>query len=146
MICMASEMRHRLSMLSQMGMLPKLVRNLLLDEKFQGHVTISPAIDTSDFVTLLSSPTYESVEYWVLKGERSTWPLIAAIRNRTAIEIALDKGKSHHCYCHSVECLTHIVELKHTALALAKIQAEIAPKSRAKRVMPQLSNKRKSIN
>ena len=76
-----------------MGLLPKLVRNLLLDEKFQGHVTIAPAISTLDFVTLLSSPTYASVEYWILKGERSTWPFLAAIRNRTTIEIALDKGE-----------------------------------------------------
>ena len=45
-----------------------------------------------DFITLFSSPTYESLEYWILKGEQSTWPHLATIRNRLMIEVALDDG------------------------------------------------------
>lgn len=33
------------------------------------------------------------INYWVLKGEQSTWSQLPLVWNRCAIELALDKGK-----------------------------------------------------
>ncbi len=89
------EFRYRLEMLRNLGLLPRVVSSIVLDERFKGHVAISPEISASDFETLFSSPTYASLEYWVKKGEQSSWPFISAIKNRMAIELALDDAIAH---------------------------------------------------
>lgn len=35
---------------------------------------------------LLETPTRETLDYWILKGERSVWPAVAALRVRCAVE------------------------------------------------------------
>ncbi|KAI8854930.1 acyl transferase/acyl hydrolase/lysophospholipase [Chytridium lagenaria] len=75
---------------SQLGLIPSFAKPLL-HQGLQGHVTIAPELSSSDIYTLFSNPTYDSVSYWVLKGEQSTWPFLAFIRNRTMIEMALDR-------------------------------------------------------
>ena len=40
-------------------------------------------------MSLFANPTHSTLEYWILKGEQSTWPYLACIKNRISIEIAL---------------------------------------------------------
>ncbi|CRK38010.1 hypothetical protein BN1708_007616, partial [Verticillium longisporum] len=42
----------------------------------QGHIT----------------PTRETLDYWILRGERSVWPAVAALRVRCAVENELDRS------------------------------------------------------
>ncbi len=37
-------------------------------------------------------PTKETLEYWILKGERSVWPAVAALKIRCAVETELDRA------------------------------------------------------
>ncbi len=41
---------------------------------------------------LLETPTKESLDYWILRGEKSVWPAVGAIKVRCAIESELDRG------------------------------------------------------
>lgn len=86
------EVHHRLSQLDSLGLLPTSVRRLLLDETVPGaSVTLVPDLNASDFLKLLETPTKESLEYWILHGERSVWPAVSALRVRCAIEVELDR-------------------------------------------------------
>ncbi|CAG8672263.1 12670_t:CDS:10, partial [Dentiscutata erythropus] len=88
---LSTEIKHRIFQLEQLRILPRRLRGIV-DEKVSGDVTIVPSISFSDFKTLFSSPTHESLDYWILKGEQSTWPLLALIKNRCIIEMVLDKA------------------------------------------------------
>ena len=83
------EIRHRLSQLDQLGWLPRFLHGAF-SEKFKGHITIPIVPSTEDLGILFSNPTYTSTNYWIKKGEQWTWPYLAVIRNRVAIEITLD--------------------------------------------------------
>ncbi|KAJ8656106.1 hypothetical protein O0I10_008119 [Lichtheimia ornata] len=87
----ASELKHRLYQLDQFHMLPNVFRPVV-DEKISGNVTIAPDLSISDFNILFSNPTHASLAYWILNGERATWPLLSFIRTRCMIELALDKA------------------------------------------------------
>ena len=90
---LALEVHHRLSQLDALGLLPTPARRLLLDETIPGaHITLVPDITLSDFVRLLETPTTESLEYWILRGERSVWPAVGALKVRCAVEVELDRG------------------------------------------------------
>ncbi|CAG8475880.1 16014_t:CDS:10 [Acaulospora morrowiae] len=86
----STEVRHRMSQLEQLRLLPTVFRGLV-DEKVSGNVTIVPSITFSDFKSLLSNPTHSSLDNWILKGEQSTWPLLALIKSRCMVELALDR-------------------------------------------------------
>ena len=87
------EVHHRLQQLDSLGLLPTTVRRLLIDETVPGAgLTVVPAIGAGDFLKLLEQPTKESVEYWVLRGERSVWGSVGALRVRCAVEVELDRG------------------------------------------------------
>src|SRR2546430_1292885 len=100
-----------------MGLLPRIFR-VFVDDKVSGNVTIVPQLTanvsnnlvnnfvvcspdveiyitlfTQDFKALFSNPTSETLGYWILKGEQSTWPALAMIRNRCIIDLALDRSK-----------------------------------------------------
>jgi TAG lipase/lysophosphatidylethanolamine acyltransferase len=51
-----------------------------------------PDLSPSDFVKLLENPTKDSIDYWILRGERSVWPAVGALKVRCAIEVELDRG------------------------------------------------------
>ena len=86
------EVHHRLSQLDSLGLLPTAIRRLLVDETVPGaSVTLVPDLAPSDFLKLLETPTKESIEYWILHGERSVWPAVSALKVRCAIEIELDR-------------------------------------------------------
>jgi TAG lipase/lysophosphatidylethanolamine acyltransferase len=87
------EIRHRLSQLDEFGLLPSAIRRLLVDETMPGaHMTLVPTIHPSDFLRLLDHPTKQSLEYWILRGERSVWPAVGALKVRCAVEVELDRG------------------------------------------------------
>ncbi|KAF8976818.1 hypothetical protein BGZ46_007928 [Entomortierella lignicola] len=63
----------------------------LVEEKVSGNVTIVPEVQLQDFKTLISNPTHKSIQYWILKGEQSTWPFLSMLKYRLMIELALDR-------------------------------------------------------
>ncbi len=89
---LTQEVHHRLVQMDTLGLLPATIRRLLIDETIPGaSITLVPTLQASDFWRLLESPTRESVEYWILQGERSVWPAVSTLRVRCAIEIELDR-------------------------------------------------------
>lgn len=87
------EVQHRLSQLDSFGWLPAAIRRFFLDEFVPGpSLLLVPDLSPTDFVRLLENPSDTSMQHWILKGERSVWPTIAALRTRCAIEVALDRG------------------------------------------------------
>ncbi|MCJ1357853.1 MAG: hypothetical protein MMC33_007849 [Icmadophila ericetorum] len=89
----ALEVHHRLNQLDNFGVLPRVVRHLLIDENIPGSgLTLIPAIHPIDLLKLLENPTKESLDYWILRGERSVWPAIGALKIRCAVEVELDRG------------------------------------------------------
>ena len=89
---MTQEIHHRLSQMDSLGVLPTPIRRLLVDETIPGAgLTLVPDLAPSDFLKLLETPTKESIEYWILHGERSVWPAVSALQTRCTIEIELDR-------------------------------------------------------
>lgn len=87
------EIHHRLSQLDSLGLLPSTVRRLLIDESVPGaSLTLVPDLHATDFLRLLETPTKDSLNYWIMAGERSVWPAIGALRVRCAVEVELDRG------------------------------------------------------
>jgi TAG lipase/lysophosphatidylethanolamine acyltransferase len=87
------EIQHRLHQLDELGMLPVGIRRFLLDESMPGaSLTLVPELSPGDFIKLLENPTKEGLDYWILRGERSVWPAVGALKVRCAIEVELDRG------------------------------------------------------
>lgn len=87
------EIQHRLHQLDELGYLSPSIRRFLLDENIPGaSLTLVPEFTPSDFFKLLENPTKEAIDYWILKGERSVWPAVTALKIRCAIEVELDRG------------------------------------------------------
>ncbi|KAL2022680.1 hypothetical protein VTK56DRAFT_4761 [Thermocarpiscus australiensis] len=87
------EMRHRLRQLDKLQLLSPSIRRLLMDEQIPGaSVTLVPEVKPSDFWRLMETPTIDTVNYWILKGERSVWPAVAALKIRCTIEMELDRA------------------------------------------------------
>lgn len=86
------ELHHRLSQLDSLGLLPTPIRRLLIDETIPGaSLTLVPDLKAGDFFRLMDMPNKESLEYWILQGERSVWPAISMLKVRCAIEVELDR-------------------------------------------------------
>ncbi|MCJ1478626.1 hypothetical protein MMC13_007307 [Lambiella insularis] len=87
------EVHHRLRQVDEFGLLPSPLRRLLIDESIPGTgMTVVPTITPDDFLKLLENPTKANLEYWILRGERSVWPAIGALKVRCAVEVELDRG------------------------------------------------------
>jgi TAG lipase/lysophosphatidylethanolamine acyltransferase len=87
------EVQHRLHQLDELGYLSPSIRRFLLDENIPGaSLTVVPELTPGDFFKLLENPTKDAIDYWVLKGERSVWPAVTALKIRCAIEFELDRG------------------------------------------------------
>ncbi|KAL9131076.1 MAG: hypothetical protein Q9217_000899 [Psora testacea] len=86
------EIHHRLNQLDALCLLPVAVRRLLIDETVPGaSLTLVPDLRPTDFWRLLETPTKESLEYWILQGERSVWPNVSLLKVRCAVEVELDR-------------------------------------------------------
>ncbi|KAG6019242.1 hypothetical protein E4U41_003314 [Claviceps citrina] len=87
------EVRHRLRQLDTLQLLPPGIRRFLVDERIPAaSMTLVPEVTGGDFVRLLETPTRETLSYWILRGERSVWPAVAALRIRCAVENELDRS------------------------------------------------------
>lgn len=87
------EIRYRLRQLDYFGLLPTRIRVFLVDERIPGHnMLLVPELSASDFWRLLETPTRDTLKYWILKGERSVWPAVAALKVRLGAEVELDRS------------------------------------------------------
>lgn len=87
------EIQHRLQQLDELGLLSPSIRRFLLDENIPGpSLTLVPELTPGDFFKLLENPNKEAIDYWILRGERSVWPAVTALKIRCAIEVELDRG------------------------------------------------------
>lgn len=90
---MTMEIHHRLQQLDSLQVLPNSIRRFLVDESIPAaSVTLVPELSAGDFVRLLETPTKESLDYWILRGEKSVWPAIGALKVRCAVETELDRN------------------------------------------------------
>lgn len=86
------EIRHRMRQLDMIGLLPAGIRRFLVDEEVPGaSMTFVPEVTAGDFIRLLETPTRETLDYWILRGERSVWPAICALRTRCLVEFEIEK-------------------------------------------------------
>lgn len=87
------EMRHRLRQLDTLGLLPASIRRFLVDEEVPGaSMTLVPKVTARDFVRLLETPTRETLDYWIQRGERSVWPAVCALTIRCAVEYEIESA------------------------------------------------------
>ncbi|KAK4124326.1 patatin-domain-containing protein [Parathielavia appendiculata] len=85
---------HRMQFLAELGVFPNLLTKLLsvMGQQYSGDVNILPEITLSDLPLMLKNPTPEFMLRNCLIGERATWPKLSRIRDRLAIELALDQA------------------------------------------------------
>ena len=89
------ELRHRLQQLDSLQLLPLSIRRFVVDEHVPAaSVTLVPEISASDFVRLLETPTQDSLDYWILRGEERLagyWsiesPMRGGVRARSWVSI-----------------------------------------------------------
>ncbi|KAI1261449.1 patatin-domain-containing protein [Xylariaceae sp. FL1019] len=89
-----SEALHRMQLMAEIGVFPNLVSKLksILSQKYSGDINILPAIGVLDLPNILKNPTIDFMTRSCLLGERATWPKLSRIRDRCAIELALDRA------------------------------------------------------
>ncbi|KAJ6437346.1 Patatin family phospholipase [Purpureocillium lavendulum] len=88
------EALHRLQFMAEMGLFPNLMTKCrsILSQKYSGDITILPEITMHDLPRLMSNPTSDFMLRSSFLGERATWPKLSRIRDRCAIELALDRA------------------------------------------------------
>jgi TAG lipase / lysophosphatidylethanolamine acyltransferase len=84
----SSELKFRMGQLSRMGLINSSISSLF-EARIQGHITIAPPLSSTDFYTIFGNPTFQALNYWIIKGQQSTWPFLAMIKNSTMIEYKL---------------------------------------------------------
>jgi TAG lipase/lysophosphatidylethanolamine acyltransferase len=101
---MTMEIQHRLHQFDSLGLLPLSIRRFLVDEHIPAaSVTLVPELSAGDFVRLLETPTQASLDYWILRGEKSVWPAVGALKVRCAIESELDRGYQYVIFLYSCD-------------------------------------------
>lgn len=88
------EVLHRLQFLAELGIFPTAVTKLrsVLSQKYSGDITILPETNIQDLTRVLKNPTVDFMERATLAGERATWPKLSRIRDRCAVELAIDRS------------------------------------------------------
>ncbi|KAI1428163.1 acyl transferase/acyl hydrolase/lysophospholipase [Xylaria sp. FL1777] len=87
------EVRHRMRQLDTLGLLPATIRRFLVDEDVPGaSMVLVPTVTASDFIRLLETPTRETLDYWILRGERSVWPAVCALKVRCMVEYDIESA------------------------------------------------------
>ena len=89
-----AESLHRLDVLAELRVESKLIHRLrsILNQRYSGDINILPEIPLEDFAKILTNPTSDFMLRTCLAGERAAWPKISRIRDRCAIEMALDRA------------------------------------------------------
>lgn len=88
------EALHRLQFMAEMGILPNLMTKFqsVLSQKYSGDITILPEMGINELSRLLVNPSADFMLRSCLAGERATWPKLSRVRDRCAIELALDNA------------------------------------------------------
>jgi predicted acylesterase/phospholipase RssA len=89
-----SEVCFRLQQLISLGFFyPRQLHHLLavLQQKYDGDITIVPELELSDLSGLFTDPSLEQIQRSIKKGERATWPLISVVWNQCKVELLLDQ-------------------------------------------------------
>lgn len=88
------EALHRLQFMAEMGIFPNLMTKCqsILSQKYSGDITILPEIGLIELPRLLSNPSADFMLRSCIAGERATWPKLSRVRDRCAIELALDNA------------------------------------------------------
>ncbi|KAM5350640.1 hypothetical protein ACJ41O_007145 [Fusarium nematophilum] len=88
------EALHRLHFLAELGIMPTFVTKFrsILSQKYSGDINILPEMGINDLPRLMRNPSPEFMMRACLMGERATWPKLSRIRDRCAIELALDRA------------------------------------------------------
>ena len=63
----------------------------ILDQDYRGNINIFPEVSLWRYANVTSNPTMESVQRFMLEGERATWSRMEMIRTQTHISSALDR-------------------------------------------------------
>ncbi len=61
----------------------------LLGQDYLGDINLHPDFPLTQYLNVMVNPGEKAIDAYVLAGERSTWPMIAMIRNQTRISRAL---------------------------------------------------------
>ncbi|KAK4162383.1 putative lipase [Cladorrhinum sp. PSN259] len=114
------ETLHRLHFLTELGIFPNLFTKLrcILSQKYSGDITILPEIAVQDLPLILKNPTPDFMRRNCIIGERATWPKLSRIRDRLAIELALD---------HAVHTLRTRVVFSKSQVDLRRMAANSEP-------------------
>ncbi|MBF0236421.1 MAG: DUF3336 domain-containing protein [SAR324 cluster bacterium] len=83
-------LNQRVNLASQSALVRKAYG--VIDQKYTGDINIYPGFNPLMYYKLLSNPTREGMENFILEGERATWPLIPRIRDQTLISRTFEKG------------------------------------------------------
>ncbi|RYP68646.1 hypothetical protein DL771_006516 [Monosporascus sp. 5C6A] len=88
------EALHRMQFMAELGIFPNLITKLrsILSQKYSGDINILPAVGLLDLPKILRNPSTHFMLRLSLIGERATWPKLSRIRDRCAIELALDRA------------------------------------------------------
>lgn len=88
------EALHRLHFLAELGIFPTAITKLrsVLSQKYSGDITILPEFNVHDLPRILKNPSIDFMERATLSGERATWPKLSRIRDRCAVELAIDRS------------------------------------------------------
>ncbi|POR39066.1 Lipase 4 [Tolypocladium paradoxum] len=88
------EALHRLQFMADLGVFPNLMTKCrsILSQKYSGDITILPEITMHDLPRLMRNPTADFMLRSSVLGERATWPKLSMVRDRCAIELALDRA------------------------------------------------------
>lgn len=63
----------------------------ILDQDYRGNINILPEVSLWRYINVTRNPSLESVQRFMLEGERSTWPRMEMIRTQTLISQTLDR-------------------------------------------------------
>jgi TAG lipase/steryl ester hydrolase/phospholipase A2/LPA acyltransferase len=90
---LTEEFSHYLLVASELGILKNISSKLrsLLTQQYTGDITILPDVKVSELKDLFKNPTKATFLDALMRGQKSTWPQLALIRNHCAIELCLDK-------------------------------------------------------
>lgn len=93
--CILNEAFHILKQFDTIGYLPTTLGRLLMDETIPSasewaKFSLTPDLTFGDLFHLFDIPTQDSLDQWILRGERSVWPAVCELNVRCVVEFELD--------------------------------------------------------
>lgn len=87
------ELRHRMEVLDNLGLLSSWIKRLTIDEKTPRsatEITIVPRMKSLSLTRIIEGQL-DNIPYGITCGEQSTWPVLSLIRTRSSVEFKLDE-------------------------------------------------------